>query len=200
MTTTHRTRTAKADKDATKLLRKDHDTVRKLLGQLEATTSRGAKKRAALLLEIALEVEVHAAIEEEVFYPAFRERSETNEDEKLFLEAAEEHKLVHGALPELQSTDPRTGLFSARAKVLKDLIEHHAEEEEAELFPRARELFSKAELQELGGRLEERKTELIERYSSGEWNGRRSDRRNASRAGQGRRPRALAAGDPAATG
>jgi hemerythrin-like domain-containing protein len=177
---------SKTSKDATALLRKDHDTVRKLLGELEETTTRGAKKREALVAEIALEVEVHAAIEEEIFYPAFREQGESGEDEKLFLEAAEEHKLVHGALPELQSTDPRTELFSARAKVLKDLIEHHADEEESELFPRVRELFSKSELQELGQRLEERKSELVEAYSRGEFGGRRAGRRNGNGARRSR--------------
>ena len=180
MPTTHRARSTRASKDATALLRKDHDLVRKLLGELEETTTRGVKKREALLEQIALEVEVHAAIEEEIFYPAFRAKAETNEDEKLFLEAAEEHKLVHGCLPDLQGTDPRTELFSARAKVLKDLIEHHAEEEETELFPRTRELFSKAELQELGEKLEARKTELAERFSRGEGLSKRSGRRNGS--------------------
>jgi hemerythrin-like domain-containing protein len=188
MATTHRTQASKTSKDATALLRKDHDTVRKLLGELEETTTRGAKKREALLMEIALEVEVHAAIEEEIFYPAFREKGESGEDEQMFLEAAEEHKLVHGVLPELQATDPRTELFGARAKVLKDLIEHHAEEEESEMFPRARELFSKSELQELGERLEERKGELIEASSRGELGGRRGARRNGS-GGSSRRSR-----------
>jgi hemerythrin-like domain-containing protein len=175
MATTHKTQTSKASKDAIALLRKDHDTVRKLLSELEQTTTRAAKKREALLMEIALEVEVHAAIEEEIFYPAFRERGQSGEDEKLFLEAAEEHALVHQSLPELQATDPGTELFSARAKVLKDLIEHHAEEEESELLPRAKELLSKAELVELGERLQTHKMELIERYSRGH----RPNRRNS---------------------
>jgi hemerythrin-like domain-containing protein len=188
MATTHRMQASKTSKDATALLRKDHDTVRKLLGELEETTTRGSKKREALLMEIALEVEVHAAIEEEIFYPAFREKGESGEDEKLFLEAAEEHKLVRGALPELQATDPRTELFSARAKVLKDLIEHHAKEEEAELFSRARELFSKSELQKLGERLEERKSELVEAFARGELGGLRTRRRDGN-GGSSRRSR-----------
>jgi hemerythrin-like domain-containing protein len=150
-------------KDAISLLEKDHDTVRKLLSELEETTSRGVRKRGELLEKIALEVEVHAAIEEEIFYPAFRRRAKTKEDEKLYLEAAEEHELVHRNLPELKNTDPATERFSARAKVLKDLIEHHAEEEENELLPRARELMSREEPEELGAKLEERKLALMER-------------------------------------
>jgi hemerythrin-like domain-containing protein len=146
--------------DAIALLKRDHETVRQLLSQLEDTTTRGVKRRQDLLAKIAREVEIHAAIEEEIFYPAFRAKAESSEDEELFLEASEEHKLVHGSLPELQQTDPATDLFSARAKVLKDLIEHHAEEEEKELLPRAKKLMSAEELGDLGTQLEERKLEL----------------------------------------
>jgi hemerythrin-like domain-containing protein len=165
-------------RDATALLKKDHETVRELLKELEKTSSRSTKRRQELLERIALEVQVHAAIEEELFYPAFRRRGETKNDEKLFFEAAEEHKLVHGALPEIQATDPESELFSARAKVLKDLIEHHAEEEEQELFPRARELMSREELQSLGVQLEERKMELQERWQP---NGRAARRARSTR-------------------
>ena len=150
MTTRRQATKTPTAKDALALLRQDHERVRKLLSELEETTPRGVKTRSRLLDEIALEVQVHATIEEEIFYPAFRRNGETGEDEKLFYEAVEEHKLVHGALPALQATDPATELFGARAKVLKDLIEHHAEEEERELFPRARKLMSRAELAELG--------------------------------------------------
>ncbi len=147
-------------KDAIQLIKKDHATVRDLLSDLEETTARGAKKRTDLLEKIALEVRVHAQIEEEIFYPAFQDAAETKEDEKLFYEAAEEHAIVHEKLPVLESTDPGTELFSARAKVMKDLIEHHAEEEENEILPRMKELLSQEELVELGERMQERKEEL----------------------------------------
>src|SRR5688572_22218552 len=118
--------------DAISLLKADHASVKKLLGELDETSARAAKRRSELLAKIALEVEVHAAIEEEILYPAFRSKGDSSEDEKLFFEAQEEHDLVHRALPQLKQADPTTELFSARAKVLKDLIEHHAEEEENE--------------------------------------------------------------------
>jgi hemerythrin-like domain-containing protein len=146
--------------DAVTLLEKDHQSVRKLLARLEGTPGSAAKKRAELLREVATEIELHTRIEEEIFYPAFGQHTETKNDEKLFFEAAEEHDLVHGALPAIRSTDPGTELFSARAKVLKDLIEHHADEEEHELFPRARKLMSTAMLQQLGAELEARKAAL----------------------------------------
>jgi hemerythrin-like domain-containing protein len=144
-------------RDVLALLKQDHEKVKELLSQLEETTSRGVKRRQELLNKIADEVRLHAHVEETLFYPAFRDAGSTNEDEKIFLEAAEEHRLVHEMLPEIEDTDPATELFSARAKVLKDLIEHHAEEEEKEMFKRARELMSAEERKALGERIEERK-------------------------------------------
>lgn len=152
--------TKKHPRDAIALLEADHAKVRGLLSQLEESTSRGVKKRTQLLAQIATEIRIHARVEEEVFYPAFREAGESNEDEKLFFEAAEEHGLVDVVLPALEESDPASELFSARAKVLKDLVEHHAEEEEEELFPRAREILSAERLQGLRTEIEERKAEL----------------------------------------
>lgn len=146
--------------EATALLERDHATVKRLLKELKETTARGLKKRQALLAEIAQEIRIHARIEEELFYPAFHEAAETHDDEKKFFEAAEEHGLVDVILPKLEDTDPSSEVFGARAKVLYDLIEHHAEEEEEEMFPRARALIGAAKLRELGLRMEERKREL----------------------------------------
>jgi len=147
--------------DAIALLTNDHETVRALLAQMEETTTRGAKKRMQLLEKIAQEVRVHSQIEEEIFYPAFKDAAENEEDEKKFYEAAEEHGLVDIVLPALEQTDPASEQFGAKAKVLKDLIEHHAEEEEEEMFPRAKKLFGKDRLTELGEELQTRKDELL---------------------------------------
>jgi hemerythrin superfamily protein len=148
--------------DAIALLKADHELVRDLLAQLESTSSRGSAKRRELLERIGLEVLVHAKVEEEIFYPAFIAASKTQEDHKMFFEAREEHALVHGFLPELLQTDHSTELFGARAKIIKDLIEHHAEEEERELFPRAKELMDREELVRLAEELRERKSQLMD--------------------------------------
>ena len=66
-----------------------------------------------------------------------------------------------GSPPDLVATAPASEKFSGRAKVLKELIEHHAKEEEKEMFPRARELLSRDALAELGERMAERKKQLI---------------------------------------
>jgi hemerythrin superfamily protein len=145
--------------DALVLLKKDHASVRKLLRRLDS--SEDPAEREELLAEVAQEIEVHAQIEEEIFYPAFHRAAEEAEDEKLFYEAAEEHGLVHIELPKLKQSKPDSDVFAARARVLKDLIEHHAEEEEQELFPRVRELLDRAARVELGSRLQARKDALL---------------------------------------
>src|SRR5690606_35632461 len=122
--------------------------------------NRAAKKRSELLQKIKKEILIHTQIEEEVFYPAFRD-SDAEESKKLYYEAKEEHRAVDElVLPDLEITEPASDEFSGRMKVLKDLIEHHAEEEEKEVFPKAKKAFSKEELQDLGERMMELKQEL----------------------------------------
>lgn len=148
--------------DAISLLTEDHRKVRKLLDDLSKTTNRAAKKRADLLAKIAAELEAHTAIEEEIFYPAFKEAGQKSDDAKMFFEAMEEHRAAGElVLPDLLKTDVGSEQFGGRAKVLKELVEHHAEEEEKQMFPRARKLLGKQALQDLGAELEARKKELL---------------------------------------
>jgi hemerythrin superfamily protein len=148
--------------NAIQLLKQDHKTVRELLTELESTTRRAAKRRGDLLAKIAQEIDVHTRLEEEIFYPAFKEAGDKSDDAKLYFEAKEEHRAAgEMVLPDLLKTAPDSEEFGGRAKVLKEMIEHHAREEEREMFPRARELFSAAELRELGERMLERKQALL---------------------------------------
>lgn len=148
--------------DAIQLLKEDHEKVRELLSQLTETTSRAEKTRTQLLEKIRLELEVHTTIEEEIFYPAFREAGKKGDDEEMYFEALEEHRAAGDlVLPDLLSTEVTSEKFAGRAKVLKELVEHHAEEEEKEMFPRARQLLDKDMLRELGERMMARKQELM---------------------------------------
>lgn len=148
--------------NAIELLKADHDKVRGLFEQLINTTSRAEKTRVQLLEKIRLELDVHTQIEEEIFYPAFREAAENSEDKEMIFEALEEHRAAGElVLPDLMETEVASDQFGGRAKVLKDLVEHHAEEEEKEMFKRARELFDRAQLAELGERMAARKEELL---------------------------------------
>ncbi len=151
-----------ASVNAIDMLLEDHKKVRELLSQLTSTTNRAVKTRSDLLQKIKQEILVHAQIEEEIFYPAFRD-SDAEEAGQLYHEAKEEHRAVSAlVLPDLEETDPASDEFAGRAKVLKDLIEHHAEEEEGEIFPKAKKVFDKAALLELGERMTERKQELMQ--------------------------------------
>lgn len=147
--------------DAIQLLKQDHEKVKGLLSQLGDTTSRAEKTRAELLEKIAKELEIHTTIEEEIFYPAFREAAKNAEDREMFFEAVEEHHAAGDlVLPDLMDTETGSDQFGGRAKVLKELVEHHADEEEKEMFKRARELLSREQLEDLGMRMEERKRQL----------------------------------------
>lgn len=142
-----------AEKDAIGLLKEDHEKFRELLGELEETTAKATSRRQALLKTIEQELKIHTKIEEEIFYPAFRDAAQKADDKKLYYEALEEHHVVDMVLPEIKKIDAGSDEFAAKAKVLKDLVEHHAEEEETEMFPRARKLMDREELVQLGQRL-----------------------------------------------
>jgi hemerythrin-like domain-containing protein len=148
------------DKDAIALLKEDHRKVRALLSELEETTERASAKREELLATIEQELTIHTKIEEEIFYPAFRDAAEKKDDKDLYYEAVEEHHVVDLVLPEIKETDADSEEFGAKAKVLKDLVEHHAEEEETEMFPRAQKLMDREELIRLGGELAQAKESM----------------------------------------
>ena len=91
------------------------------------------------------------------------ERAKKEDDDKMFFEAMEEHRAAGDlVLPDLLGTDVQSDQFGGRAKVLKELIEHHADEEEKDMFPRARELLDRDVLIQLGERMQARKLELMQ--------------------------------------
>lgn len=149
--------------NAISLLKADHKKVKGLLEELESTTERGAAKRQRLLTQIETELKVHTEIEETIFYPAFRDAVRKKEDREMYFEALEEHHVVKLVLPEIAGTDPSTEPFGAKAKVLKELVTHHAKEEEREMFPEAKKVLGEEELEQLGERMQSRKKELLGR-------------------------------------
>src|SRR5688572_22061299 len=128
--------------DAIALLKAQHKSARELLKALVATTDRGVKTRKELLAKIQSELSQHMAIEEEIFYPEFKRAVETKKDKRLYYEAQEEHKAAKKVLKDIVHADPATVAFGGKVKVLMELVEHHIEEEEQEMFPKAREAFS----------------------------------------------------------
>lgn len=147
--------------EATKLLKSDHDEVRALFKEYEKAGDRAMGKKAKLFEQIRDALTVHAKIEEEVFYPAVKAaRSEEAKDE--VREATEEHKIVKTLLSELEKMKPSDEQFDAKVKVLMESVEHHAGEEEKEMFKQARKHLSKDRLEMLGEEMEIRKGALVE--------------------------------------
>jgi hemerythrin superfamily protein len=159
MAATKKTAKKKAPTDAIALLKQDHEKVMGLLESLERATG---DRRTKLLGQIEQELQVHTTIEEEIFYPAYREAARKKDDQTMYYEAVEEHNVVKMFLPEAAGGANNEEL-KAKAKVLKELVEHHAEEEEKEMFPRAKQTMEREELRELGERMEARKRELMGR-------------------------------------
>lgn len=151
--------------NAISLLKADHKKVKALLEELESTTERGPGKRKKLLGQIDAELKAHTSIEETIFYPAFRDAVKKKEDREMYFEALEEHHVVKMVLPEIASTDPSSEEFGAKAKVLKELVTHHAKEEEKDMFPEAKKVLSDDELEQLGQRMQARKDQMLGRRS-----------------------------------
>ena len=136
--------------DALELLKQDHAKVKALLEKAE--NAEQGKERTAIFEKIKNELETHAQIEENVFYPAVQKNEELKD---MVLESVEEHKQVKTLLREMDNLSKDSEKFEPKLKVLKENVEHHAEEEEeGKMFPKVRKLFSSTELQELGAELE----------------------------------------------
>ncbi|MCH4876420.1 hemerythrin domain-containing protein [Pseudomonas sp. TMW22090] len=152
--------------NAIDLLKADHERVKSILTQLSESTERGVKKRTELLAKLEMEITIHTRLEEEVLYPAYK-KAGGKEQEIMYYEAKEEHRTVDSlVLPDLKATDPSTPEFSGRVKVVKELLEHHIEEEEQEMFPEASKLLGKAELEELGAQMESLKAQYRKEMSA----------------------------------
>lgn len=152
--------------NAIDLLKADHEQVKAILTQLSESTERAVKKRTELITKLEMEISIHTKLEEEILYPAFKEAG-GKEQEIMYYEAKEEHRTVESlVLPDLKMTDPGTPEFTGRVKVVKELLEHHIEEEETEMFPQANKLLGKDKLEELGLQMEEMKAEFKKSLSN----------------------------------
>jgi hypothetical protein len=131
--------------NATALLKKQHREVKALFGKAKKAN---ASQRRGLMDEITQKLQTHMTIEEDIFYPAVRELG-TKKTDGIVPEAYEEHHVVKLVLAELPDVDLEDEQFEAKVTVLSELIEHHVEEEETEMFKSAEKL-GKERLAELG--------------------------------------------------
>ena len=137
--------------DALKLLKEDHDRFKKLLEEGEETTERARVGRRELFQRLKRELEIHERMEEEVLYPALKEHPKAKD---IVLEGYEEHHVADMIVAELAETDYSDERWGAKWKVLKESLEHHIEEEEDDMFKKARNIFAKEELEVMGEAME----------------------------------------------
>ncbi len=139
--------------DAVSLIKADHKRVEELFKQFEK--GGGGKRKQQLVGEICKELEAHATLEEEIFYPAFAKKAKKSEEE-IVREAVEEHHLVKLTIAELEGMEPSDQQFDAKVKVLIENVRHHVKEEEAEMLPEAEKLLGSKRLAELGEQIKQR--------------------------------------------
>jgi iron-sulfur cluster repair protein YtfE (RIC family) len=142
--------------DALTLLENDHRTVEGHLDTLEPTTERAVKTRQELFDRLRTELSIHEIIEEEIFYPALKSHPKAKD---IVLEGYEEHDVVDHLMGELGQMSVEDETWGPKCKVMIENIRHHIEEEEGEMFQKARQVFDRAELDELGAQMEARKAE-----------------------------------------
>jgi hemerythrin superfamily protein len=145
--------------DAIALLTADHNRVRGLFSRFRtAHEESNDTEMIELAAKIFQELEVHTTIEEEIFYPDVHDRDE--EIAETVDEGIQEHHVVKVLMEELQQVEPASDEWVAKMTVLMENVEHHAEEEESELFPSVRSELGAEPLEQMAVRLEERKASL----------------------------------------
>jgi iron-sulfur cluster repair protein YtfE (RIC family) len=137
--------------DATALLKADHAKLKALFNEANELSDRAYAARARLFQQIERELKLHTQIEEQIFYPALKAKTKAATPERdEVLEAYEEHAGAKELLRRIEATDPKDETYKAKVQVLSEMVIHHAQEEESEMFKQARKLLSKGELEELG--------------------------------------------------
>ena len=141
--------------DPVAMLKQDHSNVKDLFDEFEGTDDERTQ------MEIAKrainELKVHAAVEEEIFYPAVREMID---DREVMSEATEEHHVVHFLIDELENQRLDHDTYHAKFIVLAENVRHHIKEEEGEMLPKIDA--EDEELEKIGTRMSRRKQELME--------------------------------------
>ena len=132
--------------DAIAILTADHKRVKKMFKTFEKMKEGGsAADKQALAQQICEELTLHTQLEEQIFYPATRE---SINDEDLLDEAEVEHASAKDLIAQIQAGDPSDPKWSAKVSVLGEYVDHHVEEEESQMFPKARK--AKMDLESLG--------------------------------------------------
>jgi hypothetical protein len=135
--------------DALGVLKKDHQAIEQLFRRFER--ARGAGERKRITDRMTRELSVHAAIEEQLVYPALRRRMNGHVTKVLL--ALEEHHFAKVALAEIEKLDGADERFEAKVHVLIENVRRHVQEEERDLLPAMKRALSPEELRALGDAL-----------------------------------------------
>ena len=141
--------------NAFQLLKNDHQIVSGLFDQIESASGQA---KTQLFNRLKSELDVHALIEEKIFYPALENKKESRE---ITLEAYEEHKVVKDLLAELANGSSADEEWDAKLKVLRENVDHHVDEEEGELFDKANDVLSDEDLERIGEDMEAEKARQL---------------------------------------
>lgn len=143
--------------DVYSLLKEDHQKVQKLFEEFQKLHDQegDSEELHALAEQICTELTIHAQVEEELFYPALRERIE---EQDLLDEARVEHESARMLIEMIESEEGDEELFAARVIVLGEYVNHHIEEEQKEIFPAAKK--AKLDAEALAESIRTRKEEL----------------------------------------
>ena len=140
--------------DAFTLLKNDHAEAADVLGKLAAADEDAAAERQQLFNKLKTALDIHAHIEETIFYPVLKQEAETRD---ITLEAYDEHKEIKDLLKQLSGTEPTGNAWDNLVNDLKRTVEHHVKEEETEMFPKAQDVLSQQQLADLGTRMQQEK-------------------------------------------
>jgi iron-sulfur cluster repair protein YtfE (RIC family) len=148
--------------DPTNLLKLDHQRVKEMFAEIDELSERASAKARQLYAQIKQELQIHTRVEEEVVYPAL-ERLRIKESRKLAFEAYEEHAVAKQLMQEIDRGGARDERFRAKLKVLKDIVLHHAQEEEREIFPKLKRGLNREARERLGAQIIGVKQQLLAR-------------------------------------
>lgn len=139
------------------LLKDDHDHVKDLFKQMKRKKTQSPEQ---IFSEIRKELSVHLEGEEKLFYPLLEKEEATHEKT---LEGWEEHHVTKLVLQELSKMQPTDERWHAKMSVLQELVEHHIEEEEGELFRKAKKVLAKDQAEEIAMKFEQEKQQMMGR-------------------------------------
>jgi hemerythrin superfamily protein len=148
--------------NAIELLKEDHDRVKALFEQVKADED---ADHTDLFKQIKAELDVHAHIEETIFYPRLVEEGD-EELKDIVNEGIEEHRQVKMFLREMENLADDSEKFKPKMKVLMEDVEHHVQEEEGEMFSMVKAQFDESALDEMGAEMEEEKETFQSRSST----------------------------------